>query len=486
MDAFSITGLQDGYEVGDNLNEGLLLSFENSTNLNWMGYSLDSQPIISILGNTTIPLPQDGSHAIQVFGNDTFGENYQSKFAYFSIDVNPPIISIISPNPNAFSGFNAPTFNIDIIEPNLDSTWYTIDGGITNITFAGLTGIVYQTEWDKLSDGGLSLTFYAKDTTGKIGHTDVTIFKDTIIPQITIDAPTFEEKFGAVAPNFNISIVELNLDSTWYTIDGGITNITFTGLTGTVDQTEWDKLSDGDLTLTFYAKDSAGNIGSLGVLINKDAGIPQITINTPLTDEFFGSNAPNFDISIIESDLNSTWYTIDGGITNIIFIGLTGSINQTEWEKISSSDSVTIRFYANDTTGNIGHADVIINKDIAAPSSQLIFTPYSGTNEVITRTTFTLTANDGSGSGVSVIRYKIDDSSWIDYTGGFDLSGYAIGSYNISYYAIDNVGNIENFNSILVELVDEPPEIPGYDLIFLLAAIGISLVITIRKRKNKF
>ena len=29
------------YNIGNNLNEGLLLSFENSTNLDWMRYSLD-------------------------------------------------------------------------------------------------------------------------------------------------------------------------------------------------------------------------------------------------------------------------------------------------------------------------------------------------------------------------------------------------------------------------------------------------------------
>ncbi|GAH42731.1 unnamed protein product, partial [marine sediment metagenome] len=84
MDAFSITGLQDGYEMGDNLNEGLLLSFDNLTALDWMGYSLDFQPTISILGNTTLPLPQDGSHVVQVFGNDTFGTIYGSNMRYFS------------------------------------------------------------------------------------------------------------------------------------------------------------------------------------------------------------------------------------------------------------------------------------------------------------------------------------------------------------------------------------------------------------------
>ncbi|GAI48399.1 unnamed protein product, partial [marine sediment metagenome] len=99
MDAFSITGLQDGYEIGDNLEEGLLLSFENLTALNSMGYSLDSQPTISILGNTTIPLPQDGSHVIQVFGNDTFGKNYQSNRHPFSVHH----INIITPESKTYS-----------------------------------------------------------------------------------------------------------------------------------------------------------------------------------------------------------------------------------------------------------------------------------------------------------------------------------------------------------------------------------------------
>jgi len=85
LDAFSITGLQDNYEIGDNLNEGLLLSFENYTALDWMGYSLDGQNNKTILGNSTIPMPKDGVHTIQVFGNDSLGELYKSEVRKFTI-----------------------------------------------------------------------------------------------------------------------------------------------------------------------------------------------------------------------------------------------------------------------------------------------------------------------------------------------------------------------------------------------------------------
>jgi len=76
-----------GYSVGDNLNEGLLLSYDNSTELDWIGYSLDGQTIKTILGNTTIPMPENGLHRIQVFGNDSFGTNYSSEIRYFTVAI---------------------------------------------------------------------------------------------------------------------------------------------------------------------------------------------------------------------------------------------------------------------------------------------------------------------------------------------------------------------------------------------------------------
>ncbi|MFX1258780.1 MAG: NosD domain-containing protein, partial [Promethearchaeota archaeon] len=73
------------YNVGDNTKEGLLLSLESNTNLDWMGYSLDGQSNKSILGNTAIPMPDEGPHTIQVFGNDSLGNMYQSNVRHFTI-----------------------------------------------------------------------------------------------------------------------------------------------------------------------------------------------------------------------------------------------------------------------------------------------------------------------------------------------------------------------------------------------------------------
>jgi hypothetical protein len=294
------------YNIEENTQEGLLLSYETVIVFNWVGYSLDGQNNQTILGNTTIPVPYDGSHSIQVFGNDSSGIMYQSDVRCFSVDFNPPMITINSPNQNGFSGITAPIFSLSIIEPHLNSTWYTLDDGITNIIFSGLSGTINQTEWNKKGDG-----------------------------------------------------------------------------------------------------------------------------------------------------------------------------------------SVTILFYANDTLGHIGFANVTVLKDTIAPISSILFIPHEGNNIVNKSTRIKITADDGLGSGASMIKYKINDSDWIDYNGPFTLSSYNFGDYNISYQAIDMAGNVEEAKTILVKLV----EIDSFNVVLLIiiliiglssgVILGITIVLFINRKRKK-
>jgi len=172
-----------------------------------------------------------------------------------------PAITIIFPLTDSAFGLVAPNYNISINELNLDTIWYAFDGGGTNYTITSLTGTFNQTAWEALSEGSVTIRFYANNTGGKIGSAAVTIKKDINSPVITIIFPLTDSAFGLVAPNYNISIDELNLDTIWYTLDGGGTNYAITGLTGTFDQTAWEALGEGSVTIRFYANDAAGNIG---------------------------------------------------------------------------------------------------------------------------------------------------------------------------------------------------------------------------------
>ena len=52
------------YNIGENLNNGFLISYKNSTQLDWVGYSLDGQINKTISGNTIIPLLLSSSDII--------------------------------------------------------------------------------------------------------------------------------------------------------------------------------------------------------------------------------------------------------------------------------------------------------------------------------------------------------------------------------------------------------------------------------------
>ncbi|MHA1671118.1 MAG: Loki-CTERM sorting domain-containing protein [Promethearchaeota archaeon] len=165
------------YSIGDNLNEGLLLSYDTNADFNWTGYSLDRQANKTILGNITIQMPADGLHNIQAFGNDSVGTMFESPMRYFTVNTAPPDITINSPTDSQIISSTAPSYDISIAGP-YDSIWYALEGG-TNYTATGLTGTIDQSAWSALSDGIITIDFYANNSAGMEGSAQVMVFKDS-------------------------------------------------------------------------------------------------------------------------------------------------------------------------------------------------------------------------------------------------------------------------------------------------------------------
>ena len=133
------------------------------------------------------------------------------------------------------------------------------------------------------NDDGIGDTPY--NITGSAGTQDnypIWDDGDNILPSIIIISPDSNEIFGTEAPAFEISINESNIESTWYTIDGGLTNITFSGLNGSIDQNAWSSAPEGEITLTFYAQDMAGNIGTGKVVVIKSISSKPVIIGYDL------------------------------------------------------------------------------------------------------------------------------------------------------------------------------------------------------------
>ncbi len=197
---------------------------------------------------------------------------------------------------------------------------------------------------------------------------------DDIYPTIAINSPSGGSLYGTGAPTYSLNIFDLNLNQSWYTLNGTATRYFFTPTNGInvvpIDETGWDSFSDGSMLMTFYVNDSGENLASDSNTIIKDAINPTIALNSPLGGATFGSDAPEFNLTIYDLHLHEAWYTIGSSVTPYPFSPSNGinivPIDESSWDALSEG-SVTINFFVNDTVGNIQTIQVTITKDL--PSS---------------------------------------------------------------------------------------------------------------------
>ncbi|TXT65282.1 MAG: hypothetical protein BAJALOKI1v1_450012 [Promethearchaeota archaeon] len=160
FDAFGFSW-DENYEVGDNLNEGLLLSYTNTTELGWMGYSLDGQANITINGNTTIPFPEEGQHSIQVFGNDSLGNAYSSGIRYFTVEDSTSPTWILAPVSEPIELIYGMYQDVEATDLSMPIT-YSISGADgAFFTIHAETGVL--TNSTNLSEGSYNINVIATD-----------------------------------------------------------------------------------------------------------------------------------------------------------------------------------------------------------------------------------------------------------------------------------------------------------------------------------
>jgi len=382
-----------------------------------------------------------------------------------------PSVTINSPSDDDVFGSIAPSYDVTITDDYLFEMWYTLDGGLHNYTFTEFTGTINQSMWDALSDDVITLTFYASDIPGNIGSADVNIIKDTQTPTITVNSPEDDDIFGSSAPSFNVRITDDNIDTMWYTLDGGLHNYTFTD-NGTINPTAWTALLDGPVEIIFYANDTLGRLVSAEVNVIKDTQTPAITVNSPEDDDIFGSSAPSFNVRITDDNIDSMWYTLDGGLHNYTFTD-NGTINPTPWAALLDGP-VEIIFYANDTLGRLASAGVNIVKDATGPII-VITSPVDDEEFGTQAPLFNITITDDHLDSIwysldgGVTTYAITTNATIDQTAWAALSE---GTITITFYANDTLGHETSEDVIITKSI--PPA--GDDPTIVIVIIVVSIV----------
>ena len=375
--------------------------------------------------------------------------------------------------------------------------WYVLIGNITTIPFAGLNGTIDYATWDSFGNGTVTIRFYANDSAGNTGQSDITVRKNIFAPIITINSPVNNDLFGITAPDFVIYKSGPELQSTWYTLGNGFKNITFTGLSGTINQTVWDTFNFNEsIVLRFYVNDSFGKIGFDEVTIRKDPDMPIIFINSPIDYTAYAS-APFIDLTIIEPNLDRVWYRIS---TNIIDItsNLTQYMNLPIWNALPQGE-FTVELFANDSMGNLNNfVTLILSKDTRGPNIT-INRPIENQRVGRTAPTFDLSISDENG--VNLRWYTIglggtpreftdlvgivDQDLWQQIWDNSDQGDII----TIRFYAEDNLGN-EDFREIHL-IVDKPIDLPRYltdplGLIISSLSLAVMVPISIKLVKTRY
>ncbi|MFX1500120.1 MAG: nitrous oxide reductase family maturation protein NosD [Promethearchaeota archaeon] len=197
---------------------------------------------------------------------------------------------------------------------------------------------------------------------GLAGSVDYLPIADDGVPEITITSPIDNDVFSETPPDFTLIIPNNNLYSRWYTINNTVTTYPFTGVGGTIDQTAWNALSNGDITLTFYVQ-LLGNISSDEAIIQKDTLAPVITIYSPASGDVFGTTPPTFNMTITDPNLDTVWYIIEDREPTIIVDFVEFTIPSLIWNFLPEG-TANVTFYANDTLGHLSFQSLILSKNI--------------------------------------------------------------------------------------------------------------------------
>ena len=219
---------------------------------------------------------QDGSSnaIVGTVINATTGKNVTSEFVintYTTSDQSLPSISRLTDE----------TFVATWTINGQDGSSYAIVASVVNATSGTnlttefiVNGFNISSQWDSwvcsLTDDTYVIVWRSEGQDGDSAGIFFNKYYFANAPVISVITPAINQTYTDSAPTFEIKISELNLDSSWYTLDNGITNYTFSGTFGTIDPTAWSNAAIGIVNITFYANDTYGNIGQAGISIIKE------------------------------------------------------------------------------------------------------------------------------------------------------------------------------------------------------------------------
>ena len=233
------------------------------------------------------------------------------------------------------------------------------------------------------------------------------------------------------APSVTLSATDAlsGVATTYYTVDGGAPQAyTASPITD---------LTAGSHAISYWSVDNAGNTKTAhSGYVNVDLTAPVTTASGLSTSATTGWNktAATFTLAATDalSGVATTYYTVDGGQRQTYTTPVT----------ISTAGSHAISYWSVDNAGNAETAhNAFVNVDLAAPATTATGLATSSTTGWTNGSkTVTLGATDAL-SGVATTYYTVDGGAPQTYTAAFAIA--TAGSHPVTYWSVDNAGNVE-------------------------------------------
>ena len=257
-------------------------------------------------------------------------------------DATPPKISIQSPENKSYNtnfiDLNTSSDSTDII-----AWWYTLNNGITNITFTPNITIT-------ANEGQNVLITYANDSAGNINSSQIIFFIDSIKPQVSYSQDTPQNN-AFLSQNFiyaNVSVNEANEENITFTLHNSTSLINQTAYKNKQRIINFTFLPNGVYYYNISVKDILNNENSTETrTITLDTAPPSLIIISPINKNYTNA-AILVNLSSSDSNLNSIWL-------------YNGTANETYLSPVYLSfpeGQITITAYANDSAGNINFSSI--------------------------------------------------------------------------------------------------------------------------------
>lgn len=402
------------------------------------------------------------------------------------LDTQAPAIDSLVVSPNPFSpngdGMNDATqISFVILEPaTVDLQVLTGSGAVVRSLLhnqsmgAGGHNEIWDgknTQGQYVTPGEYFVEVIAKDAAGNEGkyRQRVVALDDTEAPSttLTVGQPHYIDVTGntllAAATRLTLQAVDSGsgISKLRYRINGGFWQDKYTSAYSFSLPAE-DGIYQLDY-LSFDKQDNADILHSQLLLLDNTGPDASLKVNTPSVTRdgatYVSGNtllevlAADPIINQISSGVQSVYYQING---QAFSQGSSFSLGQ------MADGEYNIGCYAVDNVGNTGQVNAVaLHLDNTPPVSQLnhseAYFDWNGGLYVSPDCLFTLTAAD-SYSGVSATAMQLNQGVWQFNPAPFKLPK---GDHVLNYYAIDNVGNIEDAQTITIHvpLPDTTPPI---------------------------